>query len=237
MNGFPLGPDGQISIVDQYFDLQESRLSWQNVTKTRQKCLSRIAPDYSVGSRALWNRLKFSQKLAILWFLYRNGKLDPPMPDPDSWEISKAKKRELLNEKFKELPAKQVLLDFLQKAPVSAIERSLEILERLEDDPRFRGSLEHEINHALTIEPLSPPKVPETRRIAVGYRDKGTLPVQGDKARRAAQEESFIDLRDVHPVLSGYLQDQFPRAVEGFFFDTNILKELMEEKETSPPGK
>lgn len=193
------------SIVDKILDSAPSVFSVLKEKKPRQDTLSRLAPDYSDRAKASWIRQKLSGKIAVLLYLHRRGDLPRP--------------------------AQEVFLDLLSKAPLSAIEQVPEKTLRLEEDDRYYSSMIKEIQHALTLRKPRPPKLPEPRRIAVGYRDKGTSPDNSSRAQRKAEEGSWIDLRDVHQVLAGFLQDEFPQAVEGFLFDLSTLSRVG-EKET-----
>lgn len=191
------------SIVDQILDLSSSNFSVLKEEKPRQNTLSRLAPDNSDRAKALWIRQKLSGKIAILLFLQRGGVLPPK--------------------------AQEVLLDLLQKAPLSAIEQIPARVQRLEEDERFYSSQIKECSYALTLRKAPASKLPEPRRIAVGYRDKGTCPDNSSRAREKAIEESWINLNDVHMVLAGFLQDEFPQAVEGSFFDLSFLERVGEK--------
>lgn len=192
------------SIVDKILDSTPSVFSALVEKKPRQNTLSRIAPVYSNRAKALWISQKLSGKIAILLYLHRRG----------------------------DLPQKsqEVFLDLLSKAPLSALEQVPEKCSRLEEDDRYYSSLILEIRYALTLRRAPAPKLPEARRIAVGYRDKGTCPDNSSKAQRKAVEESWIDLRDTHLVLAGFLQDEFPQAVEGHLFDLSFLERVGEKE-------
>jgi len=119
--------------------------------------------------QAIVAKLKLSQKIGLLLWLNREGILS--------------------------LGGKQRLLYLQEKASFEAISAGVKFAERLS----LEGKLQSDFKHAareLNRRPQSKRfRSREKRRIGVGYRDKGTLPVVSNSARRRTIEESFIPTR------------------------------------------
>lgn len=65
----------------------------------------------------------------------------------------------------------------------------------------------------------------ESRRIGVGYRDKGTLPDHSESARRRANEESFVHFNSLPPRLRDLISVRSPLSVteDGEWVDLSLI--------------
>lgn len=116
--------------------------------------------------RELVAALRLSQKIGLLIWLNRQGLLS--------------------------LGGKERLLYLQAKASFEALEAGLRFARRLSDEPKLQSDFRHQMRE-LNRRPQSKHfRQSESRRIGVGYRDKGMLPEQSLRARRAAWEESFL---------------------------------------------
>lgn len=116
--------------------------------------------------QAIVAKLKLSQRIGLLLWLNRNGTLS--------------------------IGGSQRLLYLQEKASFEAISAGLKFAERLSKDKKLQSDFMHAARE-LNRRPQSKRfRIREVRRIGVGYRDKGTLPVVSTSARRKAQEENFV---------------------------------------------
>jgi len=141
------------------------------------------------ASRALnlLRHMKLSQKIGYLLFLHRRGDISDGGVEALFFLQEKAPFEALsAGLKFAELLDKSLKLQ-------SDFKRAAELLDRRPRSWRFRNS--------------------ETRRIGVGYRDKGTLPEISPQARKRADQESFIFLADLPCEIVSHLQSDFPACL------------------------
>lgn len=137
-----------------------------------------------------WNvvsRMKLSQKIGFLLYLHRTGAIQP----------GGLVRLEFLQEKASE-EALIAGIRFCQRLTTeeklfSDFRIAEKILNRLPRSRRFRRS--------------------QTRRIGVGYRDKGTLPEISSSARRKATEEAFVYFLDLPDFLQQSVKEKYPSAL------------------------
>jgi len=132
-------------------------------------------------------RLKLGQKIGLLLFALRTGELTE---------------------------GGQTRLLYLQeKASLEAIALGLKFCERLTNESKLQSDFKLGLVY-LNSRPRSKRfRKSETRRIGVGYRDKGTLPESSTRARRKADEESFVYFDDLSEKLRSYLRQKYPALV------------------------
>jgi hypothetical protein len=119
-------------------------------------------------SENLVRSMRLGQRIGVLLFLHRN---------------------DLISE-----GGEQRLFYLQAKASIEAIASGLSFCYRLESDPdllrKFWRSVE-----LLNLKPRSHRfRKYQTRRVGVGYRDKGTLPENDLKARRRAVDEAYVSV-------------------------------------------
>lgn len=128
--------------------------------------------------------LKLGQKIGLLLWLNRQGLLT--------------------------LGGKERLLYLQAKCSFEALEAGLRFARRLSEEPKLQSDFQHQMRE-LNRRPQSKHfrQTSDSRRIGVGYRDKGILPEQSLAARRAATEEAFVPVdlipQDLLNVLKRYL--------------------------------
>lgn len=118
---------------------------------------------------------------------------------------------------------------------IEAIQSGLLFARKLEKNPKLVSDNRHLIQYFLsTTYRLKEPKKPPFKNRIRGYRDKGTLPDESQKARNKAQEEGWIDLRGLESVsVQEFLREHLPETL----FEGNSLylpgafEYLQEEKE------
>lgn len=156
-------------------------------------------------SQELVFRLRLSQKIGLLLYLNRTG------------SISEG--------------GKERLLYLQEKASFEAISAGLKFAQRLSSESKLSSDFKHQLRE-LNRRPQSKRfRVRESRRIGVGYRDKGTLPEISSPARRSAIEASWINLQDLPTEMCRFLTTAFPTSVEGDWFDLSVLA-TSEKKES-----
>lgn len=152
-----------------------------------------IVPEHPTTKRnRAWNvvvRMKLSQKIGFLLFLHRTGQLS----------LGGLVRLEFLQEKASE-EALIAGIKFCQRLTedeklFSDFRIARILLDRLPKSRRFQRS--------------------QTRRIGVGYRDKGTLPEISSGARRKADEENFIYFDDLPDFLQLEVKKMYPSALKG----------------------
>lgn len=175
---------------DKYFErLIESYSEPEKDESSEQRP---IVSDYptTVLSRS-WNvvnRMKLSQKIGFLLFLHRSGQISPGGLVRLEFLQEKASEEALIaGIKFcSRLSSEDKLFSDFRPAK--------DILDRLPKSRRFRQS--------------------QTRRIGVGYRDKGTLPEISSGARSKAIEECFLYFDDLPDFLREEVKKKYPSALK-----------------------
>jgi len=137
--------------------------------------------------RRLVEALRLSQKIGLLIWLNRQGLLS--------------------------LGGKERLLYLQAKASFEALEAGLRFARRLSDERKLQSDFRHQMRE-LNRRPQSKHfRQSATRRIGVGYRDKGMLPEQSLRARRAAWEESFLPVESIPKDLLDVLRKYLPSCL------------------------
>jgi len=157
--------------------------------------------------RELVGRLRLSQKIGLLIWLNREGLLT--------------------------LGGKERLLYLQARASFEAIEAGLRFARRLTEEAKLQSDFQHQMRE-LNRRPQSKHfRQSQSRRIGVGYRDKGMLPEQSLRARRAAWEDSFIPTESIPrrllEILRGYLPTAFTEDEE--WVDLSVLLRTFGSKE------
>jgi len=143
--------------------------------------------------------LKLGQKIGILVWLNREGLLT--------------------------LGGKERLLYLQAKASYEALEAGLRFARRLSEEKKLPLDFRHQMRE-LNRRPQSKHfRQSDARRIGVGYRDKGILPEQSLRARRAAWEESFIPVDLVPEDLLNVLKRYLPSCLteDGEWVDLSVF--------------
>jgi hypothetical protein len=149
--------------------------------------------------RELVGMLRLSQKIGLLIWLNREGLLT--------------------------LGGKERLLYLQAKASFEAIEAGLRFARRLTAEAKLQSDFKHQMRE-LNRRPQSRHfRQSQSRRIGVGYRDKGMLPEQSLRARRAAWEDSFIPTESIPGRLLEILKGHLPSALteDGEWVDLSEL--------------
>jgi hypothetical protein len=149
--------------------------------------------------RRLVEALRLSQKIGLLVWLNRQGLLS--------------------------LGGKERLLYLQAKASFEALEAGLRFARRLSEEEKLQSDFQHQMRE-LNRRPQSKHfRQSEARRIGVGYRDKGMLPEQSLRARRAAWEESFLPTESIPEDLLRVLQKYLPSCLteDGEWVDLSVF--------------
>jgi len=137
--------------------------------------------------QVLVGRLRLSQKVGLLIWLNRENLLT--------------------------LGGKERLLYLQSKASFEALEAGLRFARRLSEEKKLQSDFKHQMRE-LNRRPQSKHfRQSESRRIGVGYRDKGMLPEQSLRARRIAWEESFIPVGLIPEELIRILKEYLPSCL------------------------
>lgn len=138
--------------------------------------------------RRLVGALRLSQKIGLLIWLNRQGLLS--------------------------LGGKERLLFLQSKASYEALEAGLRFSRRLSEEEKLQSDFRHQMRE-LNRRPQSKHfrQSSDTRRIGVGYRDKGMLPEQSHRARLAAWEESFLPVESIPVELLEILKRYLPACL------------------------
>lgn len=149
--------------------------------------------------RELVGALRLSQKIGLLIWLNRENLLT--------------------------LGGKERLLYLQAKASFEALEAGLRFARRLSVEKKLQSDFRHQMRE-LNRRPQSKHfRQSETRRIGVGYRDKGMLPESSLRARRAAWEDSFLRMetlpKEMQDVLLGHLPESLTE--DGEWVDLSVL--------------
>jgi len=137
--------------------------------------------------RELVAALRLSQKIGLLIWLNREGLLS--------------------------IGGKERLLYLQAKASFEALEAGLRFARRLTSEPKLQFDFKHQMRE-LNRRPQSKHfRQSQSRRIGVGYRDKGMLPEPSLRARRAAWEESFIPTESLSQRIRNFLKGHLPESL------------------------
>lgn len=148
-------------------------------------------------------KLKLSQKIGILIWLNRNNLLS--------------------------LGGRERLLYLQSKASFEALESGLKFAQRLTKDGKLVSDFKHQMRE-LNRRPQSKRfRRNQVRRIGVGYRDKGTLPEAGSRARKESDLMAVTFVQDIPGELTDFLKQIVPQAFtkDGEWIDLDqVLQEL-----------
>jgi len=150
-------------------------------------------------SRRLVELLKLSQKIGLLLWLNREGLIT--------------------------IGGSERLLYLQSKASFEALEAGLKFARRLSTEIKLQSDFKHQMRE-LNRRPQSKRfRQSEPRRIGVGYRDKGMLPEVSLRARRQAQEESFIPIGLLNPLAVRAIQIGHPSVLseDGEWVDLSMV--------------
>lgn len=158
--------------------------------------------------RQIVSKLKLSQKIGILLWLNEVNSLS--------------------------LGGRERLYYLQEKASLEAISAGVQFALRLSREPKLVLDFKHAARE-LNRRPQSKRfRLAESRRIGVGYRDKGTLPCPDALARKKSYEESFISIYSVPEELLTTITNLVPSALteDGEWLDLSELRIFgSEEKE------
>jgi len=149
--------------------------------------------------RELVAKLRLSQKIGLLIWMNREGILS--------------------------LGGKERLLYLQAKASFEALEAGLRFARRLTEEKKLQLDFKHQMRE-LNRRPQSKHyRQHQSRRIGVGYRDKGMLPEQSLRARRAAWEDSFIPMESLSERIRNVLIRHLPQSLteDGEWVDLSVL--------------
>lgn len=144
-------------------------------------------------------RLRLSQKIGLLLFLNREG------------IISEGGKERLL---------------YLQsKTSFEAIEAGLRFAQRLTLEVKLQSDFKHQLIE-LNRRPQSRRfRKTESRRIGVGYRDKGTLPEDSSSPRASANSSGIVFFGDLRTEVGDLVKLLVPDSIEGEWLDLELLSQ------------
>lgn len=151
--------------------------------------------------QSLVGRLKLSQRIGILIWLNRNNLLS--------------------------LGGRERLLFLQAKASYEALEAGLKFAQRLSKEQKLVSDFKHQIRE-LNRRPQSKRfRQSEVRRIGVGYRDKGTLPVFSNRARQEAQSGAFVSSAQIPEELVDLLKKVLPDCLteDGDWIDLSMISQ------------
>lgn len=157
--------------------------------------------------RELVAALRLSQKIGLLIWLNRKGLLS--------------------------IGGKERLLYLQAKASFEALEAGLRFARRLTVEEKLQSDFKHQMRE-LNRRPQSKHfRQSQSRRIGVGYRDKGMLPEQSLRARRAAWEESFIPTGSLPERLRMFLVGHLPESLteDEEWVDLSVLSRAFGSRE------
>lgn len=190
-------------------ELSESDLFWDPasvsaltdgplVRKMGQTFLSRISYHRAQVRKA--GPLKLSQQIGLLLWLNR---------------------KDLLSTRGEER-----LLFLQSKAPWGALDAGMKFAQRLEQEPKIQLDLYHWMVVLNCFPSTKRFRAFQTRRIGVGYRDKGTLPSLSTAARRGAETEAWVHESQIPESLRSLLFLQ-PSLSEGEWVDLPELVQFL----------
>jgi hypothetical protein len=137
--------------------------------------------------RELVGKLKLSQKIGLLLWLNRENLLT--------------------------LGGRERLLYLQAKASFEALEAGLKFARRLSEERKLSSDFKHQMRE-LNRRPQSKHfRQTLSRRIGVGYRDKGMLPENSLKARNAAWSESFVPFEPISEEMKNFIRQQLPQSL------------------------
>lgn len=151
----------------------------------------------------LVGRLKRSQKLGILMWLDSKGLLT--------------------------LGGRRRLLQLQSSASIEALLSAQKFAQRFNLDEKLQKDFRHHMR-ALNRRPFSATfRRSEKRRIGVGYRDKGTLPVSGSRERMKALSEAWVPVSGLPEYTLKAIQSIAPFCLsdDGEFIDVQVMSQYL----------
>lgn len=137
--------------------------------------------------RELVEKLKLSQRIGLLLWLNRRGLLS--------------------------LGGKERLLYLQAKASFEALEAGLRFAQRLQEEEKLQSDFKHQMRE-LNRRPQSKHfRQSQSRRIGVGYRDKGMLPENSLRARRMVWDEAFVPFDSISEEMKNFIRDLLPQSL------------------------
>jgi hypothetical protein len=192
---------------DRYSFLPLNNLSIGSDPEADTPVPDRLLPKWR--NRILLNQLRLSQKIGILLFLNRSEHLSQG--------------------------GKDRLLYLQSKAPFEAIEAGLKFCQRLSVEMKLQSDFKHQLRELNRPSQSKRFRRFQSRRIGVGYRDKGALPEESSSARGEAQRAGLIYLNDFYPGIKELALELFPdHVVEEEWLDLENLSlsyALLSEKD------
>lgn len=148
-------------------------------------------------------RLKKSQKLGILCWMASEGLLT--------------------------LGGRKRLLQLQSSASIEALLSAERFAQRLSREKKLQLDFRHSMR-ALNRRPYSATfRRSEKRRIGVGYRDKGTLPVSGSRERMKALSEAWVPVEGLPDHTLRAIQSIAPFCLsdDGEFIDVQVMSQYL----------
>jgi hypothetical protein len=153
--------------------------------------------------KELVGRLKKSQKIGILCWMGSEGLLS--------------------------LGGRKRLASLQNGASIEALFSAEAFAKRLSRDEKLQKDFRHHMR-ALNRRPFSATwRRSEKRRIGVGYRDKGTLPVAGSRERRKSMDEAWIPVSGLPEYTLKAIKSIAPFSLsdDGEFIDSQVLTQYL----------
>lgn len=127
------------------------------------------------------------------------------------------------------LGGKERLLYLQRGASVEALQAGLKFLSKLLRNKKLPLDFKHalrEINSRPTSQAF---RKREVRRIGVGYRDKGTLPLSSSRARRLTISDSWIPTEPLQDLSLNAIRSIAPFCLsdDGMFLDSQVLAQYL----------
>lgn len=198
--------------------LRKRKVVKKEVNSTRTSLMVRVQPNHEMradapvpGSlnqkrnkdRSLLAELKQSQKIGLLLWLNR---------------------MELISQSGSE---KLILLQRVHS--VECLEAAISFLSRLENEKKLQSDFKPhmEVINRLPLSRRGKQALFQSSRIGIGYRDKGTLLTIQEKARKRTNEEAFVSLTSLPPILTQFVEFWCPSSVvDGEWIDLGEVREF-----------
>lgn len=127
------------------------------------------------------------------------------------------------------LGGRERLLYLQGGASVEALQAGMRFFLRIQKEKKLQSDFKHalrEINSRPTSRAFRSKAV---RRIGVGYRDKGTLPLSSSRERRLAIDESWLPVEPLPEYTLNAIQSIAPFSLseDGMFLDSQVLSQYL----------
>jgi hypothetical protein len=135
----------------------------------------------------------------------------------------------LESEDLLSLGGRERLLYLQGGASLEALQAGLKFFSRLKKEKKLQLDFKHalrEINSRPTSRSF---RTKAPRRIGVGYRDKGTLPISSSSARRDAISESWVPTEPLNQFTLNAISSIAPFCLsdDGSFLDSQVLSQYL----------